>query len=361
MSYIKSIEIDISEAINHYFGSRFSECSQVVSKIFNKDPNLLIPNYLYSLLLYRSGNKIEALDLMRKIDRAFPALKKFNYRHSVLEQQKDDDWQTVQSKRLKEFWTFQFIQNFIISYPKCGRTWLRLLLGKYLLNGSEGDPIEILNITNGRPELPTTEFSHDDYPMWKHIDFINKDKSIYQNKKVIFLIRDPRDVLVSYYFQYTKRKDREIANDNFDGTMGDFLHHPIGGLPSIINFYNIWAENLTTPESLMILTYEELHNTPFESLKETINFLGFPDYGEKTMLDAIEYCQFENMKEIEEKNLLNNQRLRADNLSDPETFKVRKGKIGGYKDYLSNSEIINLEDYINSNLHPFYKQFKYIK
>jgi len=74
-------------------------------------------------------------------------------------------------------------------------------------------PLEVYRISENAPELSTLFFSHDDNPHWKPFATINADKTIYKGKKVVFLIRDPRDVLVSCFFQYTLRGDHKIAND----------------------------------------------------------------------------------------------------------------------------------------------------
>src|SRR5688572_1236245 len=60
-------------------------------------------------------------------------------------------------------------RSFIISYPKCGRTWLRLLLGQ-ILSGSETVDVdrhgELLEISASRADTGAIDVSHDDYPQW---------------------------------------------------------------------------------------------------------------------------------------------------------------------------------------------------
>jgi len=347
-------------ALQKHLAGQYQESADIVEAILKQNNSMLIPLYLRALHLYLAKNEVEAKNLMNQIDQAMPELQKFHYKQSLLEQQDLNNWFTIQNTRLIEFCQFNNVECFIISYPKCGRTWLRMMLGKYLLNGQEGDPIELLNLTNQLKDVPTTELSHDDYPMWKHIDKMETDKSIYQNKKVVWLARDPRDAFVSYYFQHTKREDGKRANDDFDGSMGDFLTHPIGGLPSIIKFYNIWAKNLQVPKKTFVLTYEKIHEAPEAMLKALIEFLGYPNYGDEAIHAAVDYCQFDNMKKIEEQNLLNNPRLKAADGQDPEAFKVRKGKVGGYTEYLNDQEITQMEEYIQSHLDPFYKQLGYL-
>jgi len=109
-----------------------------------------------------------------------------------------------------------------------------------------------------------------------------------------------------------------------------------------------------------VLTYEKIHEAPEAMLKALIEFLGYPNYGDEAIHAAVDYCQFDNMKKIEEQNLLNNPRLKAADGQDPEAFKVRKGKVGGYTEYLNDQEITQMEEYIQSHLDPFYKQLGYL-
>ena len=51
--------------------------------------------------------------------------------------------------------------------------------------------------------------------------------------------------------------------------------------------------------------------------------------------EAIEFSRFENMQKMEAAGAFDSKILRAGDVRDPESFKVRRGKIGGYREYLS--------------------------
>ena len=94
---------------------------------------------------------------------------------------------------------------YIISFPKSGRTWLRMLLGKAVCRKYGLDENLMVNTykLTGAAGISPVIFTHDDSSI-KHghrHDRLETDKSRYRNQKVIFLIRDPRDVIVSCYFQ----------------------------------------------------------------------------------------------------------------------------------------------------------------
>ena len=108
----------------------------------------------------------------------------------------------------------------ILSYPKCGRTWLRIMLGKSLaLHYGLGDVNYLANdlLAGTDSKSLRIRVSHDDNPHWKEPARLSRRKGRYRRQKVVFLVRDPRDVVVSMYFERSRREQVDV------GTMGDFL------------------------------------------------------------------------------------------------------------------------------------------
>lgn len=258
-------------------------------------------------------------------------------------------------KLIKQLLNKEEIDHLIVSFPKCGRTWLRMILNQIIINDygiKNGDLLETYSLTKSIKTIPNVDFSHDDRPNLKKVEDILTDKSDFKNKKVIFLIRDPRDVIVSYYFQYTKRGSRERANDNFDGTMKEFLRHDTGSIDSLLHFYNIWAKNRVVPENFLIVRYEDLMDNTVYFLQRVLDFLKIPAKLE-TIQEAVEYCKFDNMKRMETSGEFGN-RLTPGNKDDVESFKVRKGKVGNYVEYLDSEDIEYINKKINENLDKYY-------
>ena len=98
-------------------------------------------------------------------------------------------------------------QVVLISFPKSGRSWLRLMLCD-MVNFQFKDAENIVADTNLlwkiHPLVPYFTIDHDD-ACFKSPAELNLTKENYSNAKVIFLVRDPRDVIVSWYFQLVKR------------------------------------------------------------------------------------------------------------------------------------------------------------
>ncbi|MCA9293180.1 MAG: hypothetical protein KDA20_05145, partial [Phycisphaerales bacterium] len=102
----------------------------------------------------------------------------------------------------------------VASYPKSGRTWLTVLLGKAIADtcGLPDRDLFKLFKESGPPRkaakcMPAMWFSHDgtQFDALMMPDDLKRDMSRYQSK-VIVLVREPKDVLVSHYFQLTQRR-----------------------------------------------------------------------------------------------------------------------------------------------------------
>jgi hypothetical protein len=159
------------------------------------------------------------------------------------------------------------------------------------------------------------------------------DKRKYAGKKVILLTRNIKDVLVSCYFQATKRIGK------YNGNISEFIRSDRYGAKKIITFYNTWHQNRGVPKEFLHLKYEDIHNKPEEVLSQTMRFLGLHQVEEDLVRDAVQFASFDNMKVMEKEFLFKQRSMRPANVSDDESFKVRKGVVGGYASYLSPDDI----------------------
>jgi hypothetical protein len=51
--------------------------------------------------------------------------------------------------------------------------------------------------------------------------------------------------------------------------------------------------------------------------------------------EALDFSRFENMQKLEAAGAFDSKILQPGDVRDPESFKVRRGKVGGYREYLS--------------------------
>lgn len=220
---------------------------------------------------------------------------------------------------------------FLVSFPKCGRTWLRVILGKALVDYKNLDktyePIltqELFSEFN----LGNIVISHD------FSDGNTIPISCLKEKKVILLVRDIRDMLVSYYFHTKYRADR------FDQDISAFIRNPIYGVDKIIRFYSRW-ENISSKVELLYIRYEDLHNRPKSTIRGVFEFIGITSINQNLIDNAIEFSNFENMKRMEIGSSFQDGGMKFRG-TDDKYRKVRKGRIHGYRNDISKSD----EEYI---------------
>ncbi|MEA3450159.1 MAG: sulfotransferase domain-containing protein [Patescibacteria group bacterium] len=233
-----------------------------------------------------------------------------------------------------------FADIFVISYPKTGRTWLRVLLGKFFSLQYDLPEKIILDTykISGKTKKGRILFSHEgpfnvnNYSKYTKLKFKNRR---YKNKKVVFIIRDIRDVLVSAYFQEKKR------DSTYDNSLSDFVRSDYFGVKKIITYYNLWFLNKQRAGDFLLIKYEDLRNDTKKEFEKILKFIGYKKLKLDIIDKAINYASFSNMKKMEKINKFNNRILNAS--KGDKSGKVRKGKVGGYVDYLSENDLIYID------------------
>ena len=250
----------------------------------------------------------------------------------------------------------------VVSFGKSGRTWLRVMLSRVYAkrHGLNEDALmrfgEFKRKSNGA--VPAILFTHDNYlgDYTGHGD----DKSDYAGHKVVLLVRDPADTAVSQYFQWRHRmrRHKKVINDypRTDGesvSMFDFIVGEQAGLPKVIRFMNLWAEALQRLPHVMVLRYEDLRDDTAGRLAATLTFLGTPATAAE-IADAVEYARLDNMRQREAEGAVDSRRLRAADKSNPDSFKARRAKVGGYRDYFDAAQLDVIDQLIRGTLSPVF-------
>ena len=116
----------------------------------------------------------------------------------------------------EEFKKLQRCDWVLMSWGKSGRTWLRVMMSRaYTLKGGI-DASELLDFDNLKgmdASLPAVFFTHNNYIKDYTGNFASKRH--FQGKRIVLLVRDPRDVAVSQFFQwqYRMRPNKKFIND----------------------------------------------------------------------------------------------------------------------------------------------------
>ena len=184
------------------------------------------------------------------------------------------------------------IDSYIISYPKSGRTWLYKILSLYSFKINNNNFIKNRKVIKFNNTF--IKFVHDcgdpsPYPI-KPIKFRNKEVI---NRKKIILLRDPREVIVSFWYQ-TRFREKIYKKD-----INEFIDDEYLGIDKLISFYNFL--NLESLNISHITTYKRLTENTYVEIEKILSFLNLKI--EKNLIQkSIEECSFVNLqrKEITE-------------------------------------------------------------
>ena len=240
---------------------------------------------------------------------------------------------------------------FLCSYPKSGRTWLRYVLSHYLdevhalgadidlqttfslVPNFDGDPVRGIPAFRAGPasgRAPMVLVSH-----------LRPSRPLFRDRPVIFMTRDPRDVVVSAFYHATEHKKR------FAGTMEAFLAHPELGLPAFVAYHGRWgAALLQRPH--VVVTYEALTAESVATVRRIVDFLGWP-VDVAAIEKAVAMSSFDRMRRAEMRSGVPGH---AYDRGNEEALRVRKGRIGGFRDDLSDAQARLVLDRVSAGLPP---------
>lgn len=189
----------------------------------------------------------------------------------------------------------------LASFPRSGNTWLRLMMHELLLNEpSDRNKIrlsipdihnkwDIFNLNQAKTHFVKTHFPYRKYC-----------------KNIIYIIRNPLDVIYSYWNLETKVNQSPLSLEEiiyretqFGGIYGRWDKHIISYLDS----------NLS-PSHLLLIYYENLILEPLTILQKIINFCG------------LEYSQDKIQKAI--MSSVDNFLINTDYLSNDKSYEEKK-------------------------------------
>ncbi len=258
-------------------------------------------------------------------------------------------------KRLRSFRRADVV---LVSYPKSGRTWLSVMLS-HLVHIKFGTPAEALISTSefrrNYPHLLQFFLTADDFAPRGMTDRAKLE--LYKARKVILLVRDPRDVAVSLYYQLSKRVRpieraiSEVPNNLECMSLFDFVCNEYIGLPRIIDWLNCWEARISEIPQNLMLSYEELRADTPRVLGEVARFVGW-DCSAEEIAAAVDFASFDKLRGLERQHFFRSDRMRPGNTADPNSYKVRRGKVGGYQDDFSPEQLAEINALVVAGLSP---------
>lgn len=256
----------------------------------------------------------------------------------------------------------------VMVHPKCGGTWLRVMLFRLYQRKYGLDTRRVLKTDELQrldPNLPTFLVSNGHYSFEGEVEaaFANPGAGFDPDgKKLIFLARHPCDVVVSWWIQFSKRTTaykRELINHQLRMPVSsgisqwEFAMHDELGVPGLIDYMNTWARHLEQAREPLLVRYEDLRVQPRVELERISTFLG-EDFAGDALDEAVEFASFDNLRALEKANYFDNDGLRLRSSGDPDTLKVRRGVVGGYRDHFGPEQVKQLQKLVDERLTPVF-------
>jgi hypothetical protein len=187
--------------------------------------------------------------------------------------------------------------TFIVSYPRSGNTWTRFLIANLLYAN------QTVSFTNIERLIPDAEALSSRYLKRLPGPRVIKTHQYFDHRypKVLYIARDPRDVVLSYY--HFARKYRHIADDY---PLEQFVHNLVTG-SGLSTAWGTWGENVGTwvaarhgRPAFMLLRYEDMMADTSAELAKVARFFGVEASPEK-LHRAIENSSADRMRKLEKK------------------------------------------------------------
>jgi alcohol sulfotransferase len=265
---------------------------------------------------------------------------------------------------VEQFDKLQRADIVVVSFGKSGRTWLRVMIShlfRVMYKLPENAILGFDNFHNLNKSVPKIFFTHDNYIKDYTGDFSSKQP--FYAKRVVLLARDPRDVAVSQFFQWKFRiKPSKVAINKyppqgsdislFDFVMGDNG----GGMRAVTEYLNLWAAEAAKVNAFHLLRYEDLRANTREELRKLLDFMQV-DATDADVEAAVEYSSYENMKKMESKEQFRfaGGRMMPRDKDNPDSYKVRRAKVVGYRDYFTDEEVAAIDARLAAELDPLFR------
>jgi hypothetical protein len=251
----------------------------------------------------------------------------------------------------------------LLSWGKSGRTWLRVMLSRFYQQRFALPEHRMLgydNLQRLNKGIPKVFFTHGNY-LRDYTGHGYDTKVDFAGRRIVLLVRDPRDVAVSQFFQwkFRMRPRKRWINDypchDESLSMFDFLMNEEQGLPRVISYFNGWLAGIHDRDDVLVVRYEDLRTETARVLGEILAFTGLPATPAE-LQDAVDYAAFDNLKKLESQKsfslLRTGWRLLPGDRSNPDSYKVRRGKVGGWRDYFETEQCERIDAIVEAGLLP---------
>jgi hypothetical protein len=226
---------------------------------------------------------------------------------------------------------------FLIAYPKSGNTWTRFLVGNLIFSDRHVDFLNIPQLIPHFDIMPANFFKS--LPRPRIINCHEAFRPHY--RRVIYVVRDPRDVAVSlFHFQ----RKRRLIEDTFP--LDRFVSHFVAGTAVGPPRIGTWAENASSwlamrknDSNFLFLRYEDMLRETVPALTKISSFLGLNATPER-IAGAVQRSSAGEMRNLEKAQGKEWHQSKGTRQDIP--F-VRAASSGGWKGTLSMGALAEIE------------------
>jgi hypothetical protein len=240
--------------------------------------------------------------------------------------------------------------TFLVSYPRSGNTWTRFLVA-HLVNPEQ--PATFANIESRIPEI---YLFPDRVLLGLPRPRILKSHECFdpRYKRIIHIVRDPRDVAISHYYYSIKRRTLP-ESCGIEQYLPRFL---AGNVTSTMERYGCWGDHVRSwlafcdgQSGFLTLRYEDMLENPKRELSKVASFLGV-DVSPKQLSRAVELSSATHMRKLEKEQSRKWKLTKATRQDQP--F-IRNASSGVWKSVLPKDSVLAIE----SAWGPLMKQLGY--
>lgn len=260
-------------------------------------------------------------------------------------------WSNTIYNRIRERAQLSLAEYFVVSFPKSGRTWIKSFLASYiaLLNQSplSYEFCPVLRSKNNK-DIPRIFFTHAKHKEESREESANFIKKL-QNKKIVFVARNPTDILFSYYCRLNKRENNPVVK-----AMGyeQYVKSQAFGISRIVSFFNEWQACRSQFADYFLLRYESCREQPITEFIRLLQFLELPIREDLVALAVSQ--SVDTTRKIEEEGLVAERDLASDLDKGHLYFEADGGESADIKRYAGNKQMA--ENLMNSQLEGFLAQ-----
>jgi aryl sulfotransferase len=257
----------------------------------------------------------------------------------------------------------------LASYPKSGNTWLRIFLQSLIAGGKEVNlnALDLVSSVGSREhfdrilDIASSDLTDDEiararpaqykieslearHPLIRKVHDVwgltPAGESLFPSELTlgaVYIVRDPRDVAVSYAHHMSWTVDRTIAfMANPSAVIAMSKRRIALQLPQHLSSWSRHVESwLDAPVRLLLIKYEDMLADPVVRFGEVARFLGI-DSTPVAIEAAVNATRFDRLRAVEDKNGF------TECMSGADRF-FRRGVAGGWRDTLSSEQVVRIE------------------